>query len=152
MIVREMFEKLGELGFMAVLIDGDGNHHAHMFDDLDKEEIGTAIRQRVRDVDAEVVVLISEAWAIEKPEDSMSEEDLRKLAMRYGSVAEHPWSKECVTLDFEFKGGLKEGYNWYIEEDGSGKRVLLDSKLKWANGTKVVEVSGHLQDFFKTLH
>lgn len=152
-IAKNLFERQGKVIFMAVLITPNGDHHPMVFEDLEKEEIGRAIRQHVKHIKPEVVVIIAEAWAIVSPfpdgsDQEMTEDQLRQYALKYGTVEKHKWSQDCLTLDFEFSDGSKEGWHWYIVKDKSGTRILLDDKFQRANGTRVLEVSGHLQDFF----
>ncbi len=146
-IATYLFDETSEeLMFMAVLIDKKDVHHPVMFMGVGKEDMGTAIRRLVKKLEAEVVVIIAEAWAMDAPIEDMSEDELRLLATKYGSVEQYPWKKEVLALDFEFKNGHKEGWHATISKEEDGKRSL--GPFEWANGSKVVEVSGHLQGFF----
>jgi hypothetical protein len=149
-IARNMFHEMekegNELGFMAVLIDREGIHHPIMFIGLEKEEMREAILEQIEEVGAEAVVIIAEAWALDAPVEGMTNEELRLLATKYGSVKNYPWKKEVLALDFEFKMGHKEGWHAHITTTEGGTRYLHE--FKWANGSKVLEASGHLQNFF----
>lgn len=147
-IARALFESLGVVQFMAVLIGADGEHHPIGFEPgIPKKVMGDTIRKLVKEIKPDVVVLIGEAWAIDKPEESMTTEQLKQLASKYGSLEKHPWRKDCLALDFEYRDGTKQGWHWYIVVE-DGKRVLRNGNFKWANGTRVVEASGHLENFF----
>jgi hypothetical protein len=150
LVVEGIFITQGGLAFMAVLISPEGEHTPVMFEgDVDKEGIGKAIRALVKEKQPAAVVLISEAWTVLKPEENMTDEELRKYALRYGTVDQHRWKRECVALDIEYRDGSKAGYNWFIEKDEEERRVLHADGPRWANGTRVLEeVTGHLQNFF----
>lgn len=69
-----------------------------------KDRIADAIRRITRDLEADFILFISEAWGLRDTE--ATKEYMADNGRRWKSVSEHPKAFECVTLMLETRTGV----------------------------------------------